>query len=149
MTMLVKTFSYVLAASFIVGAGALGWMATDRDLPVDIVESRLTTPTVRPGENMERFIRFVQNRRCYLHSDRAIFDAKGVRHLLPPIEFKAGNLGAVGVEQRYVIQIPIPHEIAFGPARFEASTVYRCNLLHWVWPIYAPYTSIDFTVVPL
>lgn len=145
--MLVRFFSVLTAASAIFVAADLGWMASDRSPPFTILSEKLDSVTVRPGGELDRTITYIQRKRCFVHSDRMIVDAASVRHMLDPVEFQAG-IGAVGVPQTYVLKIPIPSDIAIGPARFESTTVYKCNPLHAIWPIYSPYRPLFFEVIP-
>lgn len=145
--MLVRFFSVVTSGSFIFIAGALGWMASDRSIPFTVTEDRLNSPSVSPGGALERSITYIQRKRCWIHSDRMIIDAANVRHMLEPFELQSG-IGALNVKQTYVLKIPIPKDIAIGPARFESLTVYKCNLLQLIWPIYGPYHPVPFEVVP-
>lgn len=146
--MLVKTFSALLAASAVVAAGALGLMVADREPPINIVESRLVTPVVRPGGSLEREITFVQHKRCHIHSDRAVFDSEGKRYLLPPLELRSGNIGPVDEEATFILSIPLPTDMAPGPARYESTAMYRCNAFHWLWPVHGPHVQVNFTVAP-
>jgi hypothetical protein len=140
--------SIIAGVSFVVAAGALGWMAADRAVPFKIITESVNRVTVRPGEYLERTVTYVQRKRCWIHSDRMLVDSQHGRHMLEPLEFQAG-IGQVGVKQTYVLRIPIPPDMPFGIARFESATVYKCNWLQYIWPIYAPYRAISFEVVPL
>ncbi len=141
-----KIPQYAIAVSLIVVSGALGYMAVQRDPPIQVVKQSLLDVSVRPGENLERRVTLIQQKRCEIHSTRYIVDADSVRHELEPINYQFG-IGTLRKEQELVLRIPIPDDIALGPARFEMTTRYRCNLLHSVWPIYR-LNTLFFEVVP-
>ncbi len=147
--MFVRIFSVMVAASFIVAAGALGLMASERKAPFTILSIKVNQLRFRPGDELERTIRFIQHKRCFIHSGRAIIDSQNTRFLLDPIVYQAGWFGEVEQEEEIVLKISIPVDIAPGLARLEVSTLYRCNPLHWLWPIHSPYNPLFFEVVPL
>lgn len=148
--MFARYFSYGLGAAMVVAGASIGYMASDRDPPIEVKERIIVTPKVRPGGELVQKIKVVEKKRCWLHSDRFVFDSTGERFPLEPVEFQAGiGLVKSDEEQTYTISIKLPYDIAFGPARYISSTVHKCDLLDWVWPIYAPVTEIKFEVAPL
>ncbi len=147
--MLVRLFSIMVAGSAVVAAGGLGLMVSERTPPIETYERIVVTPKVRPGMHLEWKIRLFEKKRCFIHTDRTIYDSKGERYIIPPVEFHAG-MGAPEQEMEYIVQVRIPYEINFGPAKLYTSTIYRCNPIHWLWPIYSlPLEPIEFEVVPL
>ncbi len=145
---LVRVFSVLVAASVVFIAGSLGWMASVRSLPIEVLDATINKVNIPPGGQLELKFNFIQHKRCYIIADRTIVDAKSARHRLSRLEFPAG-IGESGVEQEYLLQVTLPKNIAFGTARYESTTIYRCNVLHWLWPIYSPYSPVFFEVVPL
>ncbi len=145
--MLTRIFSIIVAASLIAAAGALGYMATDRSSPIELIRTDVNTVRVRLGQDMERTFHFIQHKRCNIRSERALYDSNNVQYRLEPLEFPFG-VGEVGEEQSYKIKVMVPEDMALGIARYESRTVYRCNPLHWIWPIYVPPNPAFFEVVP-
>jgi hypothetical protein len=143
---LVRISSVVVAVSLVVMAGDLGYMVSERTPPFDVKAESLASVRVKPGGVLERRVTYVQRKQCFVHSDRVIVDSRDRRYILPYMEWQAG-MGPVGVEQTYVTDIPIPFDIAPGPARYESTTIYKCNPLHSFWPIISPYRPIFFEVV--
>ncbi|MBA2689385.1 MAG: hypothetical protein H0U63_01115 [Burkholderiales bacterium] len=146
--MFVKLFSIMVAISIIVIMSALGFMAADRGIPIELIKVESSTPVVRPGGKLEWRITIIQHKRCHTVSNRTLIDARGKRYPLPVTEYQAG-IGPVGTPQDILVSIPIPTDMAIGTARYEVSTSYRCNALHNIWPIYSPYRPVFFEVVML
>ncbi len=146
--MLVRIFSVMVAASIILIMGVLGFMAADRRIPIEIISAQATALEARPGGMLEFDVYFIQHRRCHILTERRLVGSEGRQFPLPPVEYGAG-IGPVEIEQKIRVVIPIPTDIPFGIATYEATTFYKCNILHSIWPIISAYNPIFFEVVPL
>ncbi len=145
--MLVRVFSILTATAGIVAAAVLGYMASDREPPITVISATVSAFNVMPGGEIEWRIKFVQKKRCHIQTDRALYDALDVRYPLPTLEYQSG-VDNLGEEQDIVLRFLVPNSMALGPARYEATTVYRCNILQNIWPIYSPYNPVSFEVTP-
>jgi hypothetical protein len=44
--------------------------------------------------------------------------------------------------------VPIPVAMEPGKAQLRMQKIYRCNPLHWIWPIWNEGMIFDFDVLP-
>jgi hypothetical protein len=125
--------------------GWLGWMANERDVPVRY-QSNEVINSPRPGEPLRVRHAVTRNKSCQTTVYRLIFDKEGDRFIVPDLEFAAGVL-PLGADT-FVVPVPISPEADPGPATYRALRKYRCNLLHWVWPITDGPFDYAFTIAP-
>jgi hypothetical protein len=116
----ILTFAAVALVS-----GAIGMWASDRSEPVTVKSMRAITPVVEPGGIVKIALEVDRHRSCPLHIDHWITDAKGVRKVLPGIEF-ASLPGALG-EAVVIDQYEVPQDFAPGPACYSRISTYTCN----------------------
>ena len=134
--------SITLISCGIVG-GWLGWLASDRDVPVKYQSSEaITVP--RPGEVLRMKHVVWRDKSCQTTVYRLVFDKDGNRFIVPDLEFPAGVL-PLGPDS-FVAPVPISPEADSGPAVYRAVRKYRCNLLHWIWPITEGPFDYKFTI---
>lgn len=134
--------SVTLIACGIVG-GWLGWMASERDVPVKYHANEVVN-SPRPGEPLRVRHVVVRNKSCQTTVYRLIFDKEGDRFIVPDLEFAAGVL-PFGADT-FIVPVPISPEADPGPATYRALRKYRCNLLHWIWPIIDGPFDYQFTI---
>jgi hypothetical protein len=136
--------SITLISCGIVG-GWVGWMASERDVPVKY-QSTATINSPKPGELLR--IRHVVSRdkSCQTTVYRLIFDRDGDRFIVPDLEF-AGGVLPLGADT-FTVPVPISPEADPGPATYRVLRKYRCNWLHWIWPIMDGPYDYGFTVSP-
>ncbi len=143
--MLVKLFSIMVAVSLVVIMGSLGYMVVDRAVPIEIISGQTPVLKAKPGGLLEFDVRFIQHKRCHVLTERRLIGPEGRIFLLPPMEFRAG-IGPIGREQKTKISIRVPIDMPPGDARYESVTFYKCNILHSIWPVVSPYTTVSFEV---
>lgn len=131
-----------LVSCGIVG-GWLGWMASDRSLPVKYYTTDIVNSPA-PGETLRVRHSIWRDRSCDTVVFRLIFDQNERRYIVPELEFAAGVL-PLGSDT-FVAPVPISPEAAPGPAKYRAVRRYRCNWLHWIWPVYDGPFDYPFTI---
>jgi hypothetical protein len=144
--MIVKVMSVIIALSLVAMAASLGFMAGDRTLPASIKQGPLVLEdTAYPGGQLQVRVQFVQEKRCATHVDRFLYDSKDVRYDLKSIDYQSGA-SEVGTLQDYTLKIPIPKDAAIGNARYQTASVYKCNMVHYLFPLYGPVRNINFVI---
>jgi len=125
--------------------GWLGWMASDRDPPVKYYSNEVVN-SPRPGETLRIKHVVRRDKACHTTVYRLVFDRDGDRFIVPDLEF-AGGVLPLGADT-FVAPVPISPEADSGPATYRALRRYRCNLLHWIWPIVDGPFDYQFTIAP-
>jgi hypothetical protein len=123
--------SVTLISCGIVG-GWLGWLASERDVPVKYQASEvLNSP--RPGETLRIRHQVWRDKSCATTVYRLVFDKDNDRFIVPDLEFSRGVL-PLGADT-FVVPVPISPQADPGPAVYRVMREYRCNFLHNIWPI--------------
>lgn len=112
--------------------GWLGFMASERHVPVKYQSTEIVN-SPNPGEVLRVKHVVWRDKSCATTIYRLVFDKGGHRFIVPDLEFPAGVL-PLGPDT-FVAPIPVSLEAEPGPAVYRAVRAYRCNLLHWIWPI--------------
>lgn len=136
--------SVTLISCGIVG-GWLGWMASERAIPVKYQSSEIVTQPA-PGEILRVKHVVWRDKSCLTTVYRLIFDKENHRFIVPDLEFGDGVL-PLGADT-FVVPVPISPEAEPGPATYRAMRKYRCNLLHWIWPITDGPHDYPFVIAP-
>lgn len=123
--------SVTLVSCGIVG-GWLGWLASERDVPVKYEATEMTN-SPKPGETLRARHVVWRDKSCKTTVYRLVFDKDGDRFIVPDLEFPAGVL-PLG-RDTFVAPVPISPQADPGPATYRAVREYRCNILHYIWPI--------------
>jgi hypothetical protein len=137
--------SLLLAAlGLIYLAGALGYWLTDRNVPVRAISSFIVDNPVPQGGELQTHRIVERDRLCHTSIERMMFDSKNRRFDMGTAIYPngAGRLGReefIGVQQ-------VPENMIPGPARYEALVCYRCNPIHWIWPVCEPIRTTTFDV---
>lgn len=128
-------------------AASLGTMLADREVPIQVHSARILTPEVKAGGELRILYKVHRVRTCYQFSDRIMRDTAKLVNRVPldDIEVKPGS-DPVG-EDTYISTIPVPANLQPGPAVYTTVTLYRCNLVHYAWPIWIPPREFHFRVV--
>lgn len=127
-------------------AGILGAFVADRSPPITVILSEIITPVVAPGGDLRLRFTLARARSCATHVDRVMRDSAGNREILDDVDLRASP-GALGTDT-FITSIKVPLTFVPGPALYVATTQYRCNLVHELWPITVPPREIGFTVGP-
>lgn len=136
--------SVTLVSCGIVG-GWLGWMASERAVPVKYQATEIIN-SPKPGEPLRVKHVVWRDKSCETTVYRLIFDKDNDRFIVPDLEFAAGVL-PLGPDT-FVAPVPISPEADSGPATYRVLRKYRCNLLHLVWPITDGPFDHPFTIAP-
>lgn len=136
-------FRVVTAIAFGAIGGWLGWMAQDRQVPVRYYTTEVLTQP-KPGMILRVKHSVWRDKSCHTTVYRIIFDKDGDRFIVPDLEFPSGLL-PIGTDT-FVAPVPISPEADEGPAVYRVRRQYRCNLLHYVWPIQDGPHDIQFTI---
>ena len=134
--------SVTLISCGIVG-GWLGWMASDREVPVKYRSNEIVT-TPKPGDTLRIKHEVWRDKLCRTTVNRLVFDTDGNRYIVADLEFPEGVL-PYGPDT-FVAPVPISPEAKPGPAVYRAVRWYRCNITHWIWPIRDGPFDYKFTI---
>jgi hypothetical protein len=130
------------ACGGIVG-GWLGYMASERDVPVKYYSTEIVN-TPAPGSVLRAKSVVWRDKSCDTTIYRLVFDKDGRRHIVPDLQFAPGVL-PVG-NDTFVAPVPISPEASPGEATYRAVRRYRCNWLHWIWPVVDGPFDYPFTI---
>lgn len=137
--------SITLVSCGVIG-GWLGWMASERDVPVGYHLSEIVN-SPRPGETLRIKHIVTRYKSCHTNVYRIIFDREGRRFVVTPdLEFPAGLL-PLGSDT-FIAPVGVSPEASPGPATYRAVREYRCNLLHYIFPIKDGPFDYPFTIAP-
>lgn len=125
--------------------GWLGVMASERDVPVKYQLSEVVN-SPRPGETLRVKHIVWRDKACKTTVYRIIFDQDGDRFIVPDLEFPAGVLPLR--MDTFVVPVPVSPAADPGPATYRAVREYRCNLLHYIFPIKDGPFDYPFTIAP-
>jgi hypothetical protein len=125
--------------------GWLGWMASDRNLPVKYYSTEIVN-SPSPGDTLRVKHVIWRDRSCDTVIYRLIFDHNDRRYIVPDLEFATGVL-PLG-HDTFVAPVPVSPEAAPGPAIYRAVRRYRCNWVHWIFPIMDGPFNYPFTISP-
>ncbi|CAO4166175.1 hypothetical protein [Methylorubrum aminovorans] len=147
----VRFFGYaclgIISAAILSTAGILAWFIADRGLPVEVPETTVLTPTVKPGGRLCIRQRVNYLRDCRGNVDRAMFDAHTHRVILPSVKYERPPQG---LGQRVITTcFTVPDEFEPGPGEYHAAPEYACNpLQRYYWPITRAQNVVRFEIVP-
>lgn len=125
--------------------GWLGWMASDRTVPVKYYSTEIINSPAS-GESLRVKHVIWRDKSCDTVIYRLVFDKDGRRYIVPELEFATGVL-PLG-NDTFVAPVPISPEAAPGLATYRALRRYRCNWLHWVFPIMDGPFDYPFLIAP-
>lgn len=125
-------------------AGIVGMWMSERTPPVDVLNSQVLTPIVRPGGDLRVQYEAYRRANCRSRFQRTYRDYDNARYALDDIDIWLSP-APIGRDQ-YVSVIPISPRAAQGQAGFRAITVYICNPLHHIWPIVQIASELSFVI---
>lgn len=123
--------------------GWLGYMASDRNIPVRYYTNEVLNDP-KPGGVLRVKSSVWRDKSCQTTVFRLIFDDDGHRYVVPDLNFPSGIL-PLGSDT-FVVPIQISQEASDGPGIYRVVRRYRCNLLHWLFPIEDGPHDLNFTV---
>lgn len=128
------------------GSYTLVSMVLDREPPIIYEGARSLSVDVRRGDNLDVEFRVFRTRICSAVTKRWLVDAVGVRHAIPSYTVGVQLLAGRETYQR---SITIPDAAAVGPAWYEVSLTYYCNVFHRIgWPIEVTSPPVPFVIAP-
>lgn len=149
----------IAAAFFAIGVFApLVWMAMDRDPPY-VRESGTVDPVNESGERIlggnivqggdiivdwKIRVRKACPPSTKYNVFRMIVDAKGKQHRYDPISSLYGQHTPSEIKR----SLPLPDEIAVGPAQYRVSACFACNPTHYLAPVCVDEPRLEFKVNP-
>ena len=132
-----------ISLAALTGIGTFAILASDRSLPVDQI-ANITTGVVRPAGPMVLASDVFRHRLCSTTVEFSIFDSAPNRHFLPDLDIRVPvRLGRDHFQQELKWSAPL----APGPATLYVGLIWRCNPVHWLWPI-TNAIEVPFEVVP-
>lgn len=146
MSLLFRTALLLAGLGLIYLAGAIGYWVTDRSLPTHSLSAFLLTENVQQGGKLQTRRTVDRERLCHTTIERMMFDERDRRYDLGTAIYPNGA-GALGRETFIGVQT-VPEKITPGPARYVALVCYRCNPMHWIWPVCEPARTQHFNVIP-
>lgn len=144
MTRLLKWIDHIgerflwVAQVVILGSIAIvAWYTLDRKPPFAVVS--VEPAFARPGEyvTIKAEVRRDVNRHCSAEFSRYVFDALNTRfdlgtQLASPEMIERADQASPNTLR---VSFLVPPTIATGPARLDTVLQYRCNRVHYIWPI--------------
>lgn len=122
------------------------FMAADRQSPIIIHETTIFPPSVRAGDTVLVTWTATELRGCEGTIYRRFIDSQGTIFEIAPVPSIYRGLLTSG-KKTFSSSIAIPHGLASGPAAYTGTREYRCNPLHWIWPIREKVAPTHFTVI--
>jgi len=127
----------------------LGTWGLDREPPFVLGPYTVNSPAPGGVLVFDAQVTRQLERQCSVQFSRHMFDSTGMRIDIAPLT----NMSAEALENmdgvmdgRLKLRVSIPHGASPGPAKFVTVLDYRCNPLHYVYPIHILMT-VDFEVV--
>lgn len=121
---------FLVAASF---AGAAGFWVTERTPPAYIMAAEVITNPVKPGGDLRISYSVERRESCFVQVDRVMFDSTNTMFVLADADYH-GAVGPMGYDTVRV-NYRVPLDMAAGRARLRVIAAYRCNPIHWLWPV--------------
>lgn len=130
-----------------VGAFQTAMMIVDRESPIRYEDAVALSDSVPQGGTIWIEYEVVRDRLCDITVRRHLTDAAGEVHVVPT--YTVGFPRDLGRE-RYERQITVPESAAVGPARYDVTLRYACNVIHHAlgWPIEVHAPPITFLISP-
>lgn len=129
-------------------AAWLGTMLGDREPPIRVYSADILNTRVERGGTLRIMYRVNRLRSCHASADRILRDSANPPNRKPieDIEIKPGA-DPTG-DDLYVSTVELPEILVPGPATYTTVASYRCNLMHYIWPITTPPRVMHFTIIP-
>lgn len=119
-------------------------MYWDREPPVTRSEVSVEFDHVRAGGDLVVSYSINRLRDCPVTTERTIYDGDGEQYRLDPSNrLSPGPLGP----QQYKRVVQVPASAAPGKARYRVVNAYRCNPLHYWFPIRQVVADVSFWIV--
>lgn len=127
------------------GSFMLASMILDRTAPIAYEGVRALAATVAPGGSLDVEFRVFRTRVCQASARRWVVDAAGARHAIPSYTVGVQQLAG---RETYRRSITIPEAAAPGPAYYEVTIDYACNVIHQLgFPIRVRSPPVTFIIV--
>ena len=128
------------------GSFMLVSMAIDRDPPILYESAKAIELDAHRGGTLDIEFKVFRSRICASDTRRYLVDSAGERHAIPSYTVGVQLLAGRETYQR---SITIPAAAALGPAFYEVTLAYRCNVFHRLfYPITVTSPPITFNILP-
>ncbi|ACK84646.1 hypothetical protein [Methylorubrum extorquens] len=135
----------IITGAILATAGVLAWFIADRGLPVDVKETTVLTPVVRPGSKLVIRQRLGCLRNCSAYIDRALFDAQMHRVILPAVRYERPPQG-LG-PRTITFTVTVREEFGPGAGEYRAALEYHFNpLQRHYWSITRAQNVVRFQI---
>ncbi len=146
MSFFYRLFGSVLVFLSVIGAAALGLAIGDRTPPISYDGARALSASAPAGGYIEVEYKVYRDRICPASVRRYLVDSSGTKHSIP--SFTVG-LGIFVGHEIYKRQIQIPQNASIGPAEYQVTIEYYCNIIHRMgWPIVVETPIVQFNITP-
>jgi len=150
--LLMQTRFWVSVLYFLLAgtAASLGWFATDREPPFEVISNERVIAYAGHTVTLRAKVRREIWRQCSADMSRYVLDPQGDRLDLGQSHFSAKFIE--DMEKLYPgelrIQVPIPADFDTGPSVLVSVLQYRCNRAIHSWAPIVVTTMIPFEVRP-
>ena len=145
----VDSLSWVWTGMLLLGLGSLGWLASDRAPPFQVLE--VYPAAARAGEyvTIVANVRRDLHRKCDAIASRSVFDGRGTRFDEQTRRFTRETIEKMGRESPGILRVSvkIPGEAAPGSGSVVSDLDYQCNITHAIWPIKTS-AVLPITILP-
>ena len=146
---LAQRLLWVANITIVLGVGAVAWFALDRDPPFAVLS--VDPASAKAGEwvTIRSQVRREVDRNCSADFSRFVFDSGGSRYDLGTSSATAEMIRVMERKSPGVLAITIrlPDGMQAGSADLTTALQYRCNKVHYLWPIEVT-THMPFRVLP-
>lgn len=123
--------------------GPLTLLVSDRDVPFDIYAGRIAPDNPKPGDTVEIHWEGYRHRDCPGTVERKIIDASGYIHTVLGVD---AQYTQTANPQPVVRSFRLPLNMPPGQATYIATSRFRCNIIHRLWPITIERPHVTFMV---
>jgi hypothetical protein len=111
--------------------------------PIDVVESRVETLAVGPGDMLviKRKVKWLRSDCTEATVSAAMVDSLGFHHTL-----EAKHLGVPNAAASTEREWPVPYTMPWGQATYRSTLQFTCPPLFEAWPITVALPELKFTV---
>lgn len=139
---------FVTSFCLLAFSGLLGYWIQDRDPPVDILEAKILTPVIKPGDAVKVIYFLNRKRLCHVRVEQVIYDSDRVRYSPTTLDYVADPGSRKLGEDPIGYAVEVPTHFQEGPGFHRAVRAYYCNPIHELlsWPIILIGPDIPFEV---
>ena len=125
--------------------GWIGYMLSDRDIPVTALRMEAVPNTVAPGETITFHIHLTRHRSCQTTVNRFVYDSQNHRHVIESDISFSSNILPLG-EDDFMVPLSVPLAVPEGRTIYRTINCYICNPTHKFFPLCDAARDIPFEV---